>query len=178
MRSITYLTAILLFLATTSCVTTYTFKSQAARSIELANYRSFQVSSLEATPTISPASFELVDQAIRNELLTLGYRPQAQADLVVNWQLSLEQKTDISNAYQFARKWRLSEAGAVYDYQTTTLTIELVDTGNRALIWQGKIAGLPAAFPHESPQSVDRLIRSLFNKFRADFHLPVATIAR
>lgn len=119
--------------------------------------------------------------ASRRELETRGYTYAAvNPDLLVNFNVNVQEKTEIRSSpsmsagygyYGYRSGMYGAWSGYPYDVETTnykqgTLTVDVVDAGRKALVWQGVAEGRVSKKAMENPgAAIDAVMPQIFASF-------------
>lgn len=121
-------------------------------------------------------------QATRNELTRRGYTySDASPQLLVNFNINLENRSDVRSepgvgvGYGGYYGYRAGMYGVwggypqdieTVHYQVGTLTIDMVDSARKQLVWQGTAQGRVDKKSVENPgPSIDKVVADIFAKF-------------
>lgn len=132
----------------------------------------------EATAKYSTLLDKFMKSAISTELLKRGYKQSDEPDLMVNFHISSKEKTDVYDvprppSYYFYRNAFGYHAWPYYTTETRvrqytegTVTIDLVDAGEKQLVWEGTAVGQVKNEPLENLESrVNEVVKQIFVKY-------------
>lgn len=127
-------------------------------------------------PAYSSVLSQLLKAATIRELEARGYRPADNPDLLVNFHVESKEKirSTTSPAYGGYYGYRAGYYGTwggyggteITQYTEGTLTVDLVDSARRQLVWEGTAVGRVRDQDRENVQAaVDAIMPLLFAKF-------------
>ncbi|NKI34424.1 DUF4136 domain-containing protein [Wenzhouxiangella sp. XN79A] len=157
-RASTLFLALMLATLLAGCATGPRVHTYSAPNVDFADYRTFGF--IEETGTdrggLAPKITEFFKSASRRELTALGYRYDPESpDLLINFFVNAEQHEDIylhanlqSMDDYYDYRYGMYSTWPVYtlkaesnNYETGTITIDVVDARLEQLIWEGRVEG-------------------------------------
>ena len=173
-----FLVAILSSLLLAACNTGPTIRSDADPSIDLSKFHSFAFHEPLSTDKEGYSSLVTarLRDAVRRELEARGCRQQAGAPLLVNFHVSVENRTDLrstpSAGYYGYRSGMYGVWGGypsdleTVHYRVGTLTIDVVDAAKKQLAWQGIAEGRISDSAAETPgPAIDKVVGEIFERY-------------
>jgi hypothetical protein len=123
---------------------------------------------MEGTPAPSELAEKRIRNAIESQLAQLGFtQASGEPDFYVATHAALTQQTriDIDNfGYRGWRGWGTSTAN-VSTIPVGVLMVDMVDAGEKQLIWRGVTSGYTASNPEKSEKRINKAVARLFKKF-------------
>ncbi|RYG05652.1 MAG: DUF4136 domain-containing protein [Chitinophagaceae bacterium] len=165
------------FLFLLSCSTAKVVKTDKVAGVNFQSFKTFGFYKLEATgDTSSKFDFysSLLKQAIARELTAKGYtQTSSDPDLLVNLGVVVKEETqtrqtDIREAPRYIGQRRYtwkSEEVPVGQYKTGTATVDLVESKQNRMVWQGTLEGIIPGNRKTYEKEINKGVTALFAKF-------------
>lgn len=142
---------------------------------DFASYRTYGFSTQLATDDGDTSTLlsKFLKAAASRELEARGYTADDEPDLVVNFNVSTEQKTQVTqspSAYYGYRRYGWG-MGGVYDtsvrhYTEGTLHVDLIDRARNELVWEGAVIGIVDGDVRDNlQQAVDDALEQAFAEY-------------
>lgn len=170
-----------MFLA--GCASGPTVRVDQDAAANLSQYRTFGFYDRLETdkPRYSTLTSTRLKQATIRELERLGYRhDESNPDLLVNFSADISDRQDVTKTpasvrgvYGYRPAAYRAWTGYAYDidvrqYQAGTLIIDLIDAGQKRLVWRGIAEGELRKSDQKDPATtIDRAVTGIFSKFTA-----------
>jgi hypothetical protein len=173
------LAAIALAAAVAACTSGPKIRADADPSVDFKTYRTFgffEQLSTDKSKYSTMLTTRLKDAA-RRELQTRGYQEAAQAQLLVNFNANVENRSEVQSTSSGAGfyGYRSGMYGAwggypqdvhTTHYQQGTLAIDLVDASKQQLVWQGIAQARLTKTMLENPgATIESVVADIFEKF-------------
>lgn len=165
---------ILLAIAFCSCSPVRVLETEADPEFALSQYKTFDFFQLESTVDSSEYFAEnanLLKEAIARELQARGLTQSSSApDLLVNIGITVKDKvqtreTNFRDAPRYMGQrnytWK-SEEIVVRRYKEGTVSVHLVESPTRKMVWNGVVAGTIPDNENKLPETIDEAMRKLF----------------
>jgi len=170
--------AVVLLLALVSCAPGKVVKTEKADNVNFQSFKTFDFYKLEASGDTATSKFstytDILKHAVARELTAKGYRESASnADLLVNIGIVVKEErqtreTNIREAPRYIGQrrysWKSQEV-EVGRYKSGTVTIDLVDSKNNNMVWEGILEGIISQKENAYRNDIDKGITNLFEKF-------------
>ena len=149
-------------------------------SANFGSFHTFNFAPIKPNPQ-APFAFSQINQnrikdAITHEMKMRNYQLAEKPDIKIGFYLSVKDETDV---YGTGGGYWGYDYGPVqtYHYTAGTLIIDLVDTKNNKLIWQGLAKGILPQGSNYSEEKVQKVITKVFEHYNylAGDSQPVAT---
>ncbi|MET0300927.1 MAG: DUF4136 domain-containing protein [Flavitalea sp.] len=164
------------FLFLVSCTTTKVIKTEKVADVNFQSFKTFGFYKLEASgDTSSKFDFysSLLKDAIARELTSKGYTQTSDPDLLINLGVVVKEETqtrqtDIREAPRYIGQrrytWKSQEV-PVSQYKTGTATIDLVESKQNRMVWQGTLEGIIPGNRKTYEKEINKGVAALFAKF-------------
>jgi hypothetical protein len=160
------------------CSTTKVLHTELAEGFDLSAYKTFDFYNLDAVDSVTSQFIGrtvMLAQAIEGELKKRGFvRSSANPDIMVNVGIVVEEKvqTRETNFTQDAPRyigqrrysWKSQEV-EVGRYRVGTATVDLVDSKQNKLVWQGVVEGIIPEKEKKVEATIKKGIALLFAQF-------------
>ena len=171
--------AIALAAAVAACTSGPKIRADADPTVDFKTYQTFgffEELSTDKSKYSTMLTTRLKDAA-RREMQTRGYQEAAQAQLLVNFNTNVENRTDVqstpTSAGFYGYRAGMYGAWGAYPqdvhtthYQEGTLAIDLVDASKQQLVWQGIAQARLTKTMLENPgPTIDSVVADIFEKF-------------
>ena len=159
---------ILLTLLFIGCSVT-TITSNCDESADFSSYKTFSYQAYEeSSKPVHPeynnlANREIIQQAITNELLSMGYKPVAgNPDLLVAFDMIITEKVDprVDSAVIY-KPWVDTKIDT-FSYTEGLLVVRLIDREKGNMVWQGSLSGILNRRPEKFGHKINHYIAKLF----------------
>lgn len=172
------LTFVVFLFALAGCSAGRVVKADKAPGVDFQSFKTFDFVKLEASGDTASARFDtystMLRDAVARELKAKGYtQSNSNPDLLVNIGAVVKEQTQTreTNIREAPRyigqrnyKWK-SEEVVVGHYKTGTVTIELVDSKQNNMVWQGVVEGIISEKTKTYQNDVNKAMTDLFAKF-------------
>lgn len=167
-----------------ACSSGPTIRADADPSANLSAYKTFGFFDQVSTDKMNYGTIasQRLKQATRNELTRRGYAySDSGPQLLVNFNINLENRSDVRSepgvgvGYGGYYGYRAGMYGVwggypqnveTVHYQVGTLTIDMVDSARKQLVWQGTAQGRVDKQAVENPgPAIDKAVADIFEKF-------------
>lgn len=145
------------------------------RAADFGAYRTYGFSAQLATDDGDTTTLlsKFLKAAATRELEARGYTASDEPDLVVNFNVSSQQKTEVTEtptAYYGYRRYGWGMGGAyetsVRQYTEGTLNVDLVDRARNELVWEGAYVGVVTDAMRENlQQTCDEAVAEVFGAY-------------
>lgn len=170
-----------MFLA--GCATGPTIRVDQDAAADLSQYRTFGFYARLETdkPRYATITTTRLKEATTRELERLGYRhDESNPDLLVNFSADISDRQDVAKTaapmrgfYGYRPAAYRAWGGYAYDidvrqYKAGTLIIDLIDAGQKRLVWRGIAEGELGKTEQKDPAAtIERAVTGIFSKFAA-----------
>jgi hypothetical protein len=161
-----------------ACASKPVVRTQSAPALDLQKFQSF---GFVEHPDTDKAGYttlttRYLKDAVTREMLARGYTPSAEPDLLVNFSTGSRDKIE-GNAWpdvglgwgHWSRGWGWGGSWGGRDIRTVTegsLTIDVVDSQRKELIWSGTAKGRVTSRDEMNPQSaIDKAVSAIFTQY-------------
>ncbi|MGI9544156.1 MAG: DUF4136 domain-containing protein [Cyclobacteriaceae bacterium] len=196
-----YISILIIALIASGCSSVQIFTDY-DRNVDFSNYTTFEMApvqdKLPDEPMINQLNLTRIKRAIVGELEARGYEQTRHADLAVNIYVKVDPRTAVTTMYDgpyfpYRGRFRFYTHWGYYDhwginwaysdvqtrnYKVGTLVVDLVDTKNKKLVWQGIATSSLHELRKDPELKINDVIVRMFRRYpyRAGSNIPVATI--
>lgn len=162
----------------TACASKPVVRTQSAPALDLQKFQTF---GFVEHPDTDKAGYttlttRYLKDAVTREMLARGYAQSAEPDLLVNFTTGSRDKIegypwpDVGLGWgHWSRGWGWGGSWGGRDIRTVTegsLTIDVVDSQRKELIWSGTAKGRVTSREETNPQSaIDKAVAAIFNQY-------------
>lgn len=159
----------------TACQTNPQVRTQSAPALDVHRYQTFGFVHRPDTDNsgYTTLTTRYLEEAVTHEMLARGYTLSDKPDLEVNFMVGTKDKVESSPGGVGYGRWGFHRFGwwgygpsEVYTVTEGSLRIDVVDHGERALIWSGTAAGPISNKAQNDPQpAIDKAVAAIFAKY-------------
>lgn len=144
---------------------------------DFSQYNSYQIVYIDNEKAgIDEINLKRITRAVKNELSKKGLGEKSDADLQVYLHAMITNKamaiasTGYYGGYAPYRWGRIGYGAAdttidVEEYKEGTLVVDLVDSKNESLVWQGLVSGTIKENPKDREKNINNAVARLFEKY-------------
>ena len=173
---------VLLALLVAACESGPRVRTDYDPSVDFSRYRTYRVMGPQARTSDENYS-SLIERriiaAIDREMQSRGYRPAPDADLLVNFTVTVQEKVSVTSTptaapagyYGYRRGHYRAWGGYAYEtrvrqYNEGTLIIDLVDASRQIMIWEGVAQGTITQRVRDNPrEAIDTAVSAVFAEY-------------
>jgi len=149
-----------------------TITSNCEKGTDFASFKTFTITHPKKANSMfpeydNPANRSLIEEAITNELIQLGYSASKEKpDLLINYDIIITDKVDprIDSAVIY-KPWVDTRIDS-FNYTEGLLVIRMIDQTKGMLVWQGSLSGILEKRPERFDNKLDKYINRLFFSLR------------